>query len=81
MEITDNKPTYTMPNIEKYVIRNKEGDVYFETEDGSTASYDEAVRVMHKMNDDIPVISWKDMPRISKIYIHYIFEDDDAIIH
>lgn len=81
MQLTDPKPTYTMPNIEKYVIRNKEGDVYFETEDGSTASYDEAMRVMHKMNDDIPVISWKDMPRLSKIYIHYIFETEDESVH
>ena len=70
-----------MPNIEKYVIRNKEGDVYFETEDGSTDSYDEAVRVMLQMNEQIPIISWKDMPRLSKIYIHYIFEDDNATIH
>ena len=72
---------YTMPNILKYVIRNKKGDVYFETEDGSHNSHKEAMRVMLKINEQAPVISWKDMPRISTIYIQYIFEDKDATVH
>ena len=65
-----------MPKVEKFIIRNKEGDIYFETKDGSTASYQEANRVMLKMNDDIPATTWKDLPRISHIYIQYIFEKD-----
>mgnify|MGYP000020530645 FL=1 len=81
MQLTDPKPTYTMPNIVKYVIRNKQGDIYHETKDGSNTSYEEALEVMSKINEQTPIISWKDMPRLSKIYIHYIFETEDAIVH
>jgi len=72
---------YTIPEVLKYVIRNKAGDVYFETEDGSHDSHEEATRVMLKINDQIPAISWKDSPRISDIYIQYIFADKDATVH
>ena len=65
-----------MPKVEKYVITNKEGDIYYETDDGSTASHQKAMAVMHKMNDDIPATTWKDLPRISHIYIQYVFEKD-----
>jgi dTDP-4-dehydrorhamnose reductase len=81
LQLTDPTPTYKMPNIVKYVIRNKEGDIYHETKDGSNTSYEEALEVMSKINEQTPVISWKDMPRLSKIYIHYIFETEDAIVH
>ena len=69
--------------VVKFVLRNKEGHIYHETEDGSRESYAFVNDMMHKLTDEKykTAISWKDLPVLGEAYISYIFEDKDAVVH
>ena len=69
--------------VVKFVLRNKEGHIYHETENGSWESYTFVNDMMHKLTDEKykTAISWKDLPVLGEAYIDYIFGDKDEVVH
>ena len=67
----------TMPPIEKYVVRNKQGHIYHEPPDGSAEELEKCHELLYSLKD-----AQKEYPKQSDAYVQFVFaEEEDESVH